>query len=30
MGGQIESGRLRFPRITFLLDGDGFHSYLQK
>jgi hypothetical protein len=26
MGGQIKSGRLRFPRISFLLHRDTFHS----
>src|SRR6202008_564233 len=26
VGGQIESGRLRFPRVGFLLDGNAFHE----
>jgi hypothetical protein len=28
--GQIESGRLRFPRIGFLLHCDAFHADLRK
>src|SRR4029077_2790560 len=29
LGGQVEARRLRFPRINFLFQGDGFHDVLR-